>query len=118
MTEELRPYCFFEVAAAGAGAPCLRACLKYSCTNGSIDTGISSRLISPPLCPCCDARAAYAVWEDDAVTLRRAAYDVEETVRALERLTLEEQIRQRLVEILRTGGRLATCPAAELAAGR
>jgi predicted phosphodiesterase len=65
-----------------------------------------------------DARAAYAVWEDGMVTLRRAAYDVEETVRALELLTMEEHIRQRLVEMLRTGGRLATYPAAELAAGR
>jgi hypothetical protein len=52
------------------------------------------------------------------VTLRRAAYDVEETVRALELLTLEEHIRQRLVEMLRTGGRLAKYPTAELAAGR
>jgi protein phosphatase len=65
-----------------------------------------------------DARAAYAVWEDGAVTLRRAAYDVEQTVRALERLTLEEHIRQYLIEMLRAGGRLATYPTAELAAGR
>jgi len=53
-----------------------------------------------------DPRAAYAVWEDDRVTLRRAAYDVEETVRAYDALELDEGIRHQLIEELRTGVRL------------
>jgi predicted phosphodiesterase len=50
-----------------------------------------------------DPRAAYAIWEEGEVTLRRAAYDVEETARALERLTLEDQMKHDLQEVLRTG---------------
>ena len=63
-----------------------------------------------------DPRAAYAVWEDGAATLRRAAYDVEETVRAIEPLDLQEQIKHHLAERLRTGGRMAATPPAELSA--
>jgi len=61
-----------------------------------------------------DPRAAYAVWEDGAVTLRRVAYDVEETVRAYDGLALEEGIRGQLVEELRTGVRLAAHEPKEL----
>jgi predicted phosphodiesterase len=61
-----------------------------------------------------DPRAAYAVWEDGAVTLRRAVYDVEETVRAYDALALEEGIRGQLVEELRTGVRLAAPEPEEL----
>jgi putative phosphoesterase len=52
-----------------------------------------------------DPRASYAVWEDHAVSLRRVAYDVTETVRALSGLNIEESIRQRLAEELKAGGR-------------
>ncbi len=63
-----------------------------------------------------DPHAAYAVWEDGVATLRRAAYDVEETVRAIEPLNLQEQIKNHLAERLRTGGRMAATPPAELSA--
>jgi len=53
-----------------------------------------------------DPRAAYAVWEDDEVTLRRAPYDVEETIRAYDGLGLEPHILHSLTEMLRTGGAL------------
>ena len=62
-----------------------------------------------------DPRAAYAVWDDGEVTLHRVAYDVEETVRDYERLDLDEHIKQRLVEGLRTGTCLTARPARELA---
>jgi len=54
-----------------------------------------------------DPRAAYAVWEDAAVSLRRVEYDVEQTVRAYAALTLEEGLRHQLIEELRTGVRSA-----------
>ncbi|HVU07948.1 MAG TPA: metallophosphoesterase family protein [Verrucomicrobiae bacterium] len=53
-----------------------------------------------------DPRAAYAIWEDGDVTLRRTAYDIEETVRAYEGLGLEPHIEHTLCEVLRTGGDL------------
>jgi predicted phosphodiesterase len=53
-----------------------------------------------------DPRAAYAVWEDGKVTLRRAAYDVDATIRAYAGLGLEPHIQQALCEVLRTGGHL------------
>ena len=56
-----------------------------------------------------DPRAAYAIWQDNEVTLYRLAYDVEETVRAYEPLELNKHIKQQLVESLRTG----TCLAAQ-----
>jgi len=62
-----------------------------------------------------DLRAAYAVWQDGEVTFHRRTYDVEETVRAYESLDLEEQIKQQLIEGLRTGTCLATRPVAEAA---
>ncbi len=51
-----------------------------------------------------DARAAYALWQDGKVTLRRVAYDVEETIRAYNGLGLDSQTVEALAEILRTGG--------------
>lgn len=51
-----------------------------------------------------DPRAAYAVWEDGQVTLRRVTYEIEETIRALTSLGLEPQIEESLVRIIRTGG--------------
>jgi len=53
-----------------------------------------------------DAQAAYAVWEDGKVTLRRAAYDVEQTVRAYDGLGLDRHMVEVLAEILHTGGHL------------
>jgi predicted phosphodiesterase len=53
-----------------------------------------------------DPRAAYAVWEDGKVVLRRAKYDVEQTIRAYRGLRLEPHIAVTLAEILRTGGHL------------
>jgi putative phosphoesterase len=53
-----------------------------------------------------DPRAAYAVWTDGVVSLRRTAYDVEQTIRAFSSLTLEPHVARRLSEVLRTGGKL------------
>jgi diadenosine tetraphosphatase ApaH/serine/threonine PP2A family protein phosphatase len=65
-----------------------------------------------------DPRAAYAVWEDGAVSLRRAEYDVEETVHAYDPLPLADCFRSRLIEELRTGGRVREQPPAAMAVGR
>ena len=53
-----------------------------------------------------DPRAAYAIWEDGKVSLRRAEYDVEQTVRAYRGTRLEPQTVDVLAEVLRTGGHL------------
>jgi len=53
-----------------------------------------------------DPRAAYAVWEDGVVSLRRAAYDVEETVRAYGTPPFFPEDVTSLAEVLRTGGNL------------
>lgn len=50
-----------------------------------------------------DPRASYALIEDGAVTLKRAAYDVGRTVRDLRTLGLEAAITDRLVALLETG---------------
>ncbi len=55
-----------------------------------------------------DPRAAYAIWEDGEVTLRRATYDIEETIRAYQNTHLNPQIINTLAEVLRTGGHLPT----------
>jgi putative phosphoesterase len=60
-----------------------------------------------------DARAAYALWEDGEVTLRRAAYDVEQTIRAYDKLGLDRHTIDVLAEILRTGGHLPLDQTAE-----
>jgi putative phosphoesterase len=51
-----------------------------------------------------DPRAAYALWEDGRVTLRRVEYPVEETVRALRALPLPADVLADLVNALHTGG--------------
>jgi predicted phosphodiesterase len=50
-----------------------------------------------------DPHAAYAIWEDGEVTLHRAVYDVEETIRAYDELGLEPRALRQLTEMLRTG---------------
>lgn len=51
-----------------------------------------------------DSRAAYAIWEDGQVTLRRVTYDIEKTIRAFAGLGLEPEIEEHLFKIIRTGG--------------
>jgi putative phosphoesterase len=58
-----------------------------------------------------DPQASYALWQDSAMSLCRVAYDIEKTVRAFEKLQLERQMKQRLIEELRTGGRVAAIAA-------
>lgn len=53
-----------------------------------------------------DPRASYAVWDDGEVTLRRAEYDVEQTIRAYSGLRLDSHTLNVLAEVLRTGGHL------------
>ncbi|MGA2656231.1 MAG: dUTP diphosphatase [Verrucomicrobiota bacterium] len=60
-----------------------------------------------------DPRAAYAIWDDGEVTLRRAAYDVQKTVAAYHGLALEPPIVVTLAEVLRTGGHLPLDQTAE-----
>jgi putative phosphoesterase len=48
-------------------------------------------------------QAAYAVWEDGEVTMRRVAYDVEETIRAYGELGIPPELLGQLTEMLRTG---------------
>lgn len=50
-----------------------------------------------------DPRAAYAVWDDGVVELRRAAYDIRSVVNDLERCA-PERIARRLGHLLLTGG--------------
>ena len=51
-----------------------------------------------------DPRAAYAVWKDGKVSLRRARYDVARTVRAFGSLALDSKVVQSLSGVLRGGG--------------
>jgi predicted phosphodiesterase len=60
-----------------------------------------------------DPQAAYALWEDGRVTLRRAAYDVERTLRAYDGLGLDRHTVEVLAEILRTGGHMPLDQTAE-----
>ncbi len=60
-----------------------------------------------------DPRAAYAIWDDGEVTLRRAAYNVEKTVAAYRGLRLEPRVVDTLAEVLRTGGHLPLDQTAE-----
>jgi putative phosphoesterase len=53
-----------------------------------------------------DPRTAYAVWEDGEVSLRRAEYDVEQTIQAYRGTRIEPQMVGALAEALRTGGHL------------
>lgn len=50
-----------------------------------------------------DARAAYAIWEDDATTLHRVAYPVKETIRELQATDLELKNIVELSNILQSG---------------
>jgi predicted phosphodiesterase len=58
-----------------------------------------------------DPRSAYAVWQDGTVSLRRVAYDLEETVHAYRSSGLDQMTVQRLCAVLRTGGQLPSSPA-------
>jgi predicted phosphodiesterase len=60
-----------------------------------------------------DPRAAYAIWDDGEVTLRRAGYDVEKTIAAYHGLGIEPHIADTLAEVLRTGGHLPLDQTAE-----
>lgn len=51
-----------------------------------------------------DPRASYAILDDGVPTFRRAAYDVEATVRALHGRGLDAEVERALSETLRTGG--------------
>jgi predicted phosphodiesterase len=64
-----------------------------------------------------DPSAAYAVWEDGGVELRRVAYPIDATVRAYARTSLTFSDVECLVSVLRTGGTLSSSSdgAAELA---
>lgn len=53
-----------------------------------------------------DPRAAYAVWEDGAVSLRRVVYDVEETIRAYATPPFSPDDIATLAHVLRTGANL------------
>jgi predicted phosphodiesterase len=53
-----------------------------------------------------DPRAAYGIWEDGEVSLRRTEYDVEQTIRAYRGTRLEPHIVKALAGVLRTGGHL------------
>jgi len=53
-----------------------------------------------------DPRAAYAIWDDGEVTLRRAVYDVEQTIAAYQGMQLEPHTVSTLAEVLRTGGHM------------
>jgi putative phosphoesterase len=53
-----------------------------------------------------DPRASYAIWVDGEVSLRRAEYDAEQTIRAYDGLHLDKHTITILAEVLRTGGHL------------
>jgi predicted phosphodiesterase len=57
-----------------------------------------------------DPRAAFAIWEDGEVSLRRAEYDVGQTIRAYRGTPLEPRIVETLAGVLRTGGHLPSGP--------
>jgi hypothetical protein len=55
-----------------------------------------------------DTRAAYAVWIDGKVELRRVAYPIEKTVQAYAHIPLASSDVQSLIAVLRTGGNTAS----------
>jgi putative phosphoesterase len=63
-----------------------------------------------------DPRAAYALWEDGEVELRRVAYPIEATVRAYADTPLATADVECLSTVLRTGGTLPAHATAEFAA--
>jgi hypothetical protein len=53
-----------------------------------------------------DSSVVYAVWEDVQVTLRRAVYPLQSTIRSYTSRLLHASDMHRLVAVLRTGGQL------------
>ncbi len=53
-----------------------------------------------------DPRAAYAVWEDGKVEIKRVEYPVEDVVKDVEATTLPSEVKRLAAAVLRTGGRL------------
>lgn len=70
-----------------------------------------------------DSRAAYAVLEDGAITLRRAVYPIEDTVQVLRRSAMSPEVRDEVIGWVRTGrapdrrSPLASVPAPSRARG-
>lgn len=62
--------------------------------------------------------AAYAVWQDGRVELRRTAYSIEDTVRVYAQTSLSSSEVECLTTVLRTGGRLPQLPNSEGTGGR
>lgn len=56
--------------------------------------------------------ACYAVWEDGDLTLRARPYDVDATIGKLLGLPIDESIRRRLAEVLRSGSATTADPGA------
>jgi putative phosphoesterase len=50
-----------------------------------------------------DARARYAIWQDDHVELKAYEYSVETTVGKILSLPVSDEVKRELVEVLRTG---------------
>jgi len=61
-----------------------------------------------------DPRAAYGVWEDSEIELRRVAYPIDTTVRAYARTPLPSSGIESLITVLRTGGTLKSNDASEV----
>jgi predicted phosphodiesterase len=53
-----------------------------------------------------DSRAAYAVWDNGQIELKRAAYDIEATIKEFRTEHLRHRDVRQLAEVLRTGGHL------------
>jgi predicted phosphodiesterase len=53
-----------------------------------------------------DPRAAYAIWDDGSIVLRRVSYDVEETIRGYDGQNIDPHVLNSLTTVLRTGGEL------------
>ncbi len=91
-----------EVAAAG-----LPDFLFLGHTHLPMETRLMKTLIVNPgsvgLPQHGDPQAAYAVWDEGVVTLRRVAYEVEETIRAYGQLGTAPDALAQLTEVLRTG---------------
>jgi protein phosphatase len=49
------------------------------------------------------ARACYAVWEDGRIELKSYVYPVAETIRKIQAMSVSEEVRRDLAEVLRTG---------------
>jgi putative phosphoesterase len=51
-----------------------------------------------------DPRAAYAIWDDGALSLRRVEYPVQQTIRALHQQSLSPEHLARVIHLLQFGG--------------